>query len=291
MNADVAHQAQTDCVAGADAVRIVFTRAGSGPPVVLLHGFPEDRTAWRNQISPLAAAGLTVIVPDLRGYGASDKPKGVGAYRLRALADDVAAIAASTGASRIHLVGHDWGGIVAWAFAAQHPKLLDRLVILNAPHPQLYLRALYRSSQLFKSWYAIFFQLPWLPERLLAANDHALLRQIYRRGTVRGDAFTPQDIEHYFDAFREPQSLTAALNYYRANARPLGKTSCNASPIEAETLVIWGERDPALSIRLLDGVQDVAPNATVHRIADSGHFVQREAADEVNRLLLTFLLA
>ncbi len=276
----------TDDVIGADNVRLRVWQSGRGMPVVLLHGFPEDHRAWGHQFAPLAEAGFAVFTSDLRGYGASERPKGVKAYRLQNLVGDVAAIALAAG-SPIHLVGHDWGGVIAWAFAARHPELLGRLVILNAPHPQLYLRSMWRSSQLFKSWYALVFQVPWLPERVLAANDFRLLRMMYRLGTSHRSAFTDREVEDYLSSFRERGALTAALNYYRANVRAPSRFT--KSRIETQTLVIWGERDPALSLSLLDGLEDVAPNVTVHRLPEAGHFVQREAPAAVNRLLLEFL--
>ena len=183
----------------ADGVRLQVWRTGTGTPVVLLHGFPEDHRSWKWQVAPLAEAGFSALAPDLRGYGASDKPTGVKQYRLQTLVGDVASIARTVGPP-IHLVGHDWGGVIAWAFASSHPELLRRLVILNAPHPRLFLRAMWRSSQLFKSWYAFFFQLPWLPERALAADDFRLLRKMYLFGTAQHGAFTAEEIEGYVAA-------------------------------------------------------------------------------------------
>lgn len=273
-------------VVGGDGVRLAVWRTGAGLPVVLLHGFPEDHRAWKHQVIPLAAADFAVHAADLRGYGASDKPANVEAYRLKKLVADVVALAHAAGPP-IHLIGHDWGGVIAWIVASTHPGLLRRLVILNAPHPQLYLQAMWRSLQLFKSWYAVLFQLPWLPERALEAMDFQLLRKTYRLGVVQPHAFTDEEIDEYISSFRQPGALTAALNYYRANLRFAATLS--RSRVETETLIIWGERDPALSVKLLDGLNEVAPTAKVYRVPQAGHFVQHEDSDAVNSALLDFL--
>jgi epoxide hydrolase 4 len=275
-------------VEGAGGVPLHVARVGAGPPVILLHGFPDDWRTWRRQVEPLMAAGYSVWLPDLRGYGASGRPAGRAAYHLRWLVGDVVAIVRATGATRVRLGGHDWGGVVAWAFACTHSELLDRLVIFNAPHPELYARRLRRPGQLLRSWYAAFFLLPSLPERVLAARDFALLRRLLRRVPAR-PAFSDDEINEYVAAMSQPRALTAALNYYRANVGALGAARRRTARIEADTLVIWGERDVALSVSLLDGLAEVAPRSRVHRIADAGHWVHREAADETNRVLLQFL--
>src|SRR4051794_24743665 len=152
--------------------RLHYAGAGDGPPVVLLHGFPDFYYGWRHQIGPLAAAGFRVIAPDQRGYGESDKPEPVSAYALDTLADDVAGLFESTGRDRVSLVGHDWGGIVAWWVAIRHPERVERLAVLNAPHPisfQRYLRSSPR--QLLKSWYTFYFQIPWLPETMFRLGN------------------------------------------------------------------------------------------------------------------------
>lgn len=274
---------------GAGGVGLHLLRTGEGPPVVLLHGFPENGSAWRHQVTPLANAGFEVLVPDLRGYRFSDRAPGREAYRLSVLAEDVAAIARSTDHAKITLVGHDWGGIIAWEFAGRYPDLLDRLVILNAPHLGLYRRKIWRSSQLVKSWYVMLFQLPAVPERLLAAGDFRVLREMFRRTPAHRKAFTEADIEAYVAGFRSPGALTAALNFYRANLFSGGSSVGRQSVTQAETLIIWGERDPALSVKLLDGIDRVAPQARIHRLPRVGHWVQNEAPDEVNEVLLRFL--
>ena len=283
------HPVRYERITGEDGVGLHVARAGDGPPVVLLHGFPENHTSWRHQIGPLAVAGFGVLAPDLRGYGPSDKPAGLDAYRLGRLVDDVAALVRTTGHPTAHVVGHDWGGIIAWAFAAKHPDLLGRLAILNAPLPRLYLERVRRPSQLFKSWYVGLFQLPRLSERLLAAGDFRAVRTMFRRLPYRKGAFSEADIQAYVDDLARPGALTAALNYYRANVRRTPSEMAAVGPTTAETLVIWGERDPSLSTVLLRGLDRFAPHAEVRRLPDAGHWVQNEAPAEVNRLLLDFL--
>ncbi|MBR9989744.1 MAG: alpha/beta hydrolase [Gemmatimonadetes bacterium] len=267
-------------------VMLHIARSGSGPLVILLHGFPENWTSWRNQMGPLADAGFTVIAPDLRGYNQSDAPAGVEAYATRPLVDDIAAIVRDSGQARAHVVGHDWGGVVAWHFAAAHPDLLDRLVILNAPHPGIFSRRVRRPPQLFRSWYAAFFQLPALPEIALRAFDFAAIRSLFRRTPARSGTFSDAEIDGYVRGLAGRGRLTAVLNYYRAAVRRPSKQRVRT---DAETLVIWGEQDVALTIGLLDGLERYAPNVRIERIAVAGHWVQNEAPDRVTALLLEFL--
>ena len=273
----------------ADGVELHVARAGEGPPVVLLHGFPENWTSWRHQIGALASAGFSVLAPDLRGYNLSERPAGRDAYRLRRLVDDVAALVRHTGQPRAHVVGHDWGGIIAWTFAGEYASMLDRLVILNAPHMQRFMEKVRRPSQLLRSSYIGFFQLPLLPERVLAARNFALLRKIFTATPARKNTFSDAAIDAYVAALSRPGALTAALNYYRANLEPGGFHLARKVRTDAETLVIWGERDPALGVELLERLDELAPRVRIHRIRDAAHWVQNEAPEEVNRVLLGFL--
>src|SRR4051794_34874601 len=185
-------------------IRLHYAEAGAGPLIVLLHGFPEFWYSWRHQLPALAAAGYRVVAPDLRGYNLSGKPRSVRAYRLRELAHDVAALIRYCGSERAVVVGHDWGGGVAWGVAMRHPALLSRLVILNCPHPVALQRALRTPQQLRRSWYIFFFQLPWLPEASLRAGDFAGLRRLLRTAPLRPDAFTDADVERYVAALKRP---------------------------------------------------------------------------------------
>jgi pimeloyl-ACP methyl ester carboxylesterase len=274
-----------------DGVVLHVARAGHGPPVILLHGFPENWRTWKHQIPALTAAGFAVLAPDLRGYNESDRPPHSKAYHLKHLVADIAALVRATGHERAHVVGHDWGGILAWTFAGAHPELLDRLVILNAPHLDIYRRlARGPSRQLLRSWYVLLFRIPRLSEWALSARNFHLIRDLFRVQPFK-PAFSEEETEAYIQALAKPGALTAALNWYRANAAPDAVALARSARVDAPTLVIWGARDRSLGIELLDGLERVAPRVRVHRIADASHWVQNESPDEVNRVLVEFLSA
>ena len=276
-------------VLSSDGTRLHVVRAGVGPPVILLHGFPEFSYSWRHQIAPLAAAGFSVLAPDMRGFNLSDKPRGADAYQIDRLVDDVAALVAASGHPRAHIVGHDWGGLVAWFFAARRPELVSTLSIINAPHPTIYGRVLWRSRQWMKSAYVPVFMTPWLAAPLLSAAGYFLLKQMFLRGAARKGVFSSDDLSRYVEAAARPGALTAGLNYYRANAR-LGFAAATIPRITAPTLVIWGERDPALGIELLSGLDEMVDDLRIERLPGVGHWVQSEAPERVTSLLLSHLL-
>ena len=271
-------------------VRLHYVEAGGGPLVVLLHGFPEFWFSWRFQIPALAAAGFRVVAPDMRGYNLSDKPKGVGSYALEGLARDVERLVPALGEERAAIVGHDWGGIVAWAVAILHPGRVERLAILNVPHPERFSRGLRTPRQLLKSSYAFFFQLPWLPERVLRAGDFALVRSVLRNDPVRPGTFGEDDINRYVEALSRPGALTAAINYYRALARRAPAVArALRRRVGAPVMVIWGQRDLFLIPELACPDPEWVPDARVERLPDASHWVQQDRPERVNALLLSFL--
>jgi epoxide hydrolase 4 len=273
-----------------NGLRLHYVEAGSGPLVILLHGFPEFWYSWRHQLPVLAAAGFRVVAPDLRGYGESDKPPGVQAYQIERLTGDVLGLIHHLGYTAAHIVGHDWGGGIAWMMPMHHPAAVERLAILNAPHPAIFFQQIRKPWQLFKSWYIFFFQLPGLPEFLLRLGGFASLMRTFRSQPVRPGAFTPDDVERYRRAIARPGALTAAVNYYRAAfRRNRGRVPPGMKPIAQPTLVIWGERDHYLDARLLEGMEAWATNLRVERLADASHWVQNDAPERVNRLLVEFL--
>ena len=273
-----------------NGVRLHYVEYGKGPLIVLLHGFPECWYAWRYQLPALAEAGYRVVAPDLRGYNLSDKPKGVAAYRLECLVADVKALIQALGEDSAVVVGHDWGGVIAWQLAMTDPQVVKKLIILNAPHPQRYLEALKTPGQLFRSWYVLFFQLPWLPELLIRGFGFASLRQRLLNEPVHADAFDEASVKVYQQALAHPGALTGALNYYRAGFRSLLKGLRQpVLPIEIPTLVIWGERDRYLGMDLLEGLEPWVKDLTVERIADASHWVQAEVPERVNERMLRFL--
>jgi epoxide hydrolase 4 len=271
-------------------VQLHVARVGTGPPVILLHGFPENWRSWKHQIPALAAAGFSVLAPDLRGYNESDRPAERSAYHLKHLVADVAALVRASGHTRAHIVGHDWGGILAWAFAGAHPELLDKLVILNAPHLRLYMEQVWQPSrQTLRAWYLLFFRMPGVSEWALSARNFGAVRHMFRR-MPKQPAFTEDEIEAYVAALAKPSALTAALNWYRENlsSRDAHELARSAY-VTSDTLVVWGEHDPALGVELLEGLERVAPRVRVHRIPHASHWVQNEVPDEVNRVLIDFL--
>jgi pimeloyl-ACP methyl ester carboxylesterase len=271
-------------------LRLHCVEAGTGPLVVLLHGFPEFWYAWRHQIPALAGAGYRVVAPDLRGYNTSDKPPRVRDYRPRLLAQEVADLIVALGAGSATVAGHDWGGGLAWLLAMHHPERIQRLVVLNAPHPIRFLKGLRSARQLRRSWYMFAFQLPWLPERLVAARDFRALRRALRRQPTRPGAFTAQDIDHYVAAAAQPGALHAAINYYRAavRANPLAQAH-TLRRVDAPTLVIWGERDRYLGRELAEPDRAWVPDVRVERIAEASHWVQADAPQRVTKLMVDFL--
>jgi pimeloyl-ACP methyl ester carboxylesterase len=286
----VAVEVGTSQFAVVNGVRLHYVEAGSGPLVVLLAGFPQFWYAWRRQIPALAAAGHRVIAVDPRGYNLSDKPKGVRSYGVEVLADDVAALVRRLGDSAV-VIGHDWGGVIAWRMGARHAGLVDRLVVINAPHPAAFARELRSPSQLLRSSYALFFQLPWLPERLLRTGDFALIERVLRHDPVRRGAFTDEDIRRHKEALARPGALTAMLNYYRAvRLRPRGVVlSTERQRVEPPVMVIWGDRDPYLRVELSRGLDRWVRQLRVEHIPDASHWVMADAPDRVNDLLLDFL--
>lgn len=270
---------------GGVSLHVVEAGPADGAPVLLLHGFPEFWWGWRHQIGALAGAGRRVIVPDQRGYGLSDKPDGIGAYRTDRLAADVVGLADALGLGRFALVGHDWGGVVAWTAAALNPGRVDRLCVMNAPHPDSWgPYALRHPSQALRSFYVGVFQLPRLPEAMLgAANFRALRRSLVE--SSRPGTFTPEDLDRYAEAWGRPGALTAMLNWYRAlRFRP-----ARALPrVEPETLVLWGVQDRFLERGLAAEAAALCRSARIRELRAT-HWVQAEEAEAVNAALLAFL--
>jgi pimeloyl-ACP methyl ester carboxylesterase len=276
--------------ANVGAVNLHYVESGRGPLVVLLHGFPEFWYTWRHQLPALAAAGYHVVAPDLRGYGASDRPRGVDAYQIERLTADVAGLIRHFGAESAALVGHDWGGLIAWWMAQEHPQLLERLVVINAPHPVTYLRGVRRLDQARRSWYVLYFQLPWLPELSLRAADFAALRWRLRRDPCRPGAYTERDVERTVRPLAQPGALTAAVNYYRAAVRPASfRRLREVAAVELPVLVIWGDGDRHLTQDSLQGLERWAPGARIVHLPRVSHWVQNDDPRRVSELLIAFL--
>ena len=257
------------------------------PLVVLLHGFPDLPLTWRRQAAFLAEAGYRVVAPLLRGYGASPKPLGLEGYRIDRLVEDVAdAVRAEGAKSAAAVAGHDWGGAIAWNVPRYAPGLAERIVILNSPHPMAMRRDLATWNQLRRSWYMFFFQLPALPEALLRRDGYGGLSRLMARA-LRGDPGRAALLEEYRKGWGEPGAMTAGLNYYRAALR------CTPPPppgrLDVPALLIWGEKDPHLAVRLTEGLDAWVQGLRIERIKEAGHWVHLDAPDRVNDRILRFL--
>jgi epoxide hydrolase 4 len=260
-----------------------------GRVVVLLHGFPEFWYGWRHQFDALVDAGYRVLAPDQRGYNLSARPKGVAAYDLDVLADDIVSLADSFGIHEFSLIGHDWGGLVAWWIAAHHPDRLTGYVTLAAPHPSVWVDAMRNHpAQRRKSWYVRAFRLPWLPEQLLRQQNFKALVDALQTD-ARPDACSTADIEIYRAAWSMPGTLSAMLNWYRA-ILVKRLDLAQAGRITVPGLVIWGNNDKF-------GIPELVPRSialcarteAVH--LDTSHWIQHDAPERVNALLLNFLRA
>jgi pimeloyl-ACP methyl ester carboxylesterase len=268
----------------ANGIRLHYVEEGTGPLLLLLHGFPDFWYSWRHQLPVLAAAGHRVVAVDLRGYNQSERPAGVAAYRLDEVTRDIAALVQALGGPAI-VVGHDWGGVIAWHLAMHHPATVASLVVLNAPHPVPFRRELTSlSSQPLRSSYAAFFQLPTLPEAMLSAFDFALFRRTLRHGPAESE----RDVAEYMSAFRAPGALSAALNYYRAHVR---FPRAPAKPIPHPTLLLWGVRDPFLVPALTEGLERWVPTLQTEKLKDAGHWLHHSHAPQVNARIRAFLHA
>jgi pimeloyl-ACP methyl ester carboxylesterase len=265
--------------ADVNGVGIEYEVTGRGQPVVLLHGFPDSGRLWRHQVPALAAAGFQVIVPDLRGYGRSGKPQDVEAYSLPLLAGDVMAVLADLNIAQAHLVGHDWGAALAWGLASLAPGTVDHLAVLSVGHPATFRRT---PRQREKSWYMLLFQFPGIAERWLTEDNWA---------NFRGWAGHP-DTDQVIADMEATGSLTPGLNWYRANVPPGSwvEPPPVLPPVQAPTMGIWSTEDVALTEdQMTDSAENVAGPWRYERLAGAGHWMQLDAPDEVNALLLDFL--
>jgi pimeloyl-ACP methyl ester carboxylesterase len=275
-------------------VRLHYAECGSGDRlVVLLHGFPECWYSWRHQLKALGRR-FRVVAPDMRGYNLSDKPARVEDYRMKRLVDDVTGLIRHFGAREAAVVGHDWGGAVAWAVAQYYPDYVWKLASLQTPPPAVWGRNL-TLKQLLRSWYMFFFQIPSLPEWWIRRDDFAGLGKMLRAASRPG-TFTDRDIEVLKAALREPGAVTGGINYYRANLRAFLGRGFGARAVRPHervrvpTLFVYGERDFAILPETVAGVADyVDAPYTELRLGRSNHWVQQESPAEVNTALLSFL--
>lgn len=278
-----------------NGVRFHYAETGSGDELVLLlHGFPEFWYSWRHQLDALGKY-FHVVAPDMRGYNLSDKPSRVEDYRIDEIAGDVVGLIDHFGASQAAVVGHDWGATVAWAVAQRFPERVSKLAVMQVP-PAAVWRANMSLRQVLRSWYMFLFQLPRIPEWMISRKNMNAIEEMFTNSVMRKGSFGASEIENYKEALRQPGALTSAINYYRANFKRLASRGSSSAPsnerTRVPTLFIFAERDFAILPETVRGVANYvdAPFREL-RIKDSGHWVQNEAAEEVNAALIEFLKA
>lgn len=266
-------------VAG-DGVELALLDEGEGPAVLLLHGFPDSSALWRHQIPVLVDAGFRAIAPDLRGFGESERPGAVEDYAISRSLTDMLAVLDALGVERAHVVGHDFGAALAWAMAGLAPERVERLAVLSVGHPNATRERSIEQRE--KAWYQLFFLFEGVAEELLMRDDWKLLREF-----SRGDG----DTDRYLADLSRPGALTAGLNWYRANLRPERELSPRPFPaVAAPTLGIWSSGDNYLTeAPMLRSAQHVTGPWRYERIEGASHWLQLDAPERVNELLLEFL--
>jgi pimeloyl-ACP methyl ester carboxylesterase len=265
---------------------------GTGDRLALcLHGFPELGYSWRHQLPVLADLGYRAWAPDLRGYGATrPRPTRRRDYLGSLLVEDVAAIVDDADASEVVLIGHDWGAVLAWQFAIEQARPLDRLVIMNVPHPTRFFQGLRTFRQLRKSWYIFFFQLPWLPEWTLRRKDAEAVGKAFTDMAVHTERFDDEAVRPFREAASQPDALRAMINWYRAIPFGLRDADLSDPPtIDTPTLMIWGEQDTALGVELAAGTDEYVADLTLRYLPNASHWVQQDQPDVVNAMLAAYL--
>ena len=282
--------------ANINGIKMHYVTIGEGPLIVFLHGFPEFWKSWKHQIS-FFSKKFKVVALDMRGYGETERPIQVGEYRIEKLARDVTELIDSLGQKKATVVGHDWGGAVAWATAMMNPSFVEKLIVMNAPHPAIVQRNAFRNyAQMQKSWYMFFFLLEKAPEKVLSSNNFEILKHMFEISIKRKDRFSLSDIEEYVSSWSKEGGITGGLNYYRANLNEefwgnLGE-SIPFPKIKIPTLQIWAEDDMFLGKELAEGTKEFVVDApfSLNVIPNCGHWVQQEAPEEVNQIMEEFLL-
>ena len=262
-----------------DGVTLTVRDEGEGPPVLLVHGFPDSHHLWRHQVPALVGAGKRVIAPDLRGFGESDRPEEVADYGVRHSVADLLAVLDALEVERAQVVGHDWGAAVAWALAAFVPQRVERLVVLSVGHPQAFSEPTIEQRE--KSWYMLLFQFADVAEEMLQRDDWRLMHE-----WLRGNG----DVERYLADLSRPGALTAALNWYRANVAPKVRDGSSFPAVTMPTLGIWSSGDDYLTeAPMARSGEQVDAEWRYERIEGASHWMQLDEPDRLNELLLGFL--
>ena len=271
-----------------NGIRLHYVTQGEGPLVVLLHGFPEFWYSWRHQI-PELAQHFKVVALDLRGYNNSDKPKDVKAYHITELMKDVQGVIKGLGYDDCILAGHDWGGAIAWSFAHRYSEMVDKLIVMNMPHPAAFSEALKNNlQQMLKSWYIPFFQLPLIPELLMQAEDYRAITSTFSDGVSNKHAFSPSDIEMFKDAAAKRGALSSMLNYYRSNSDLFQQ---DWEMLETPTLMLWGVDDAVLGQELTLTTRNCVSQLQIKYLENCSHWTQQEQPELVNHYMKEFLLS
>ena len=272
-----------------NGIRLHYVSRGEGKLILMLHGFPEFWYSWRHQIEEFGK-DYHVVALDLRGYNDSDKPLGVEAYAMPELIGDVKGVIEGLGYEDCILVAHDWGGAIAWNFAHAYPHMLEKLIVLNIPHPALFAKGLKTPQQLLKSWYVFAFQVPWLPELWCRLNDYQAIKNAFAEMAIDKTAFSPEDLQAYRDAAAKPGALTAMINYYRCVFKSLFfRKQLTWGTLEVPTLTIWGEEDIALGKELTYGTEQYVNDWQIKYIPNCSHWVQQEQPELVNDYIREFI--
>jgi pimeloyl-ACP methyl ester carboxylesterase len=261
---------------------------------LLLHGFPESKYSWRQQLPVFAELGYTAWAPNLRGYGNSSRPKEKSAYHMDYLLEDVAGLIDAARARGITgpvtLVAHDWGGAIAWTFVLKKIRPLERFIVMNLPHPAIFAKKIRTWAQLRKSWYVFFFQIPWLPEKVFLARNAQAIAEAFRGMAVDKSRFPEEVLDHYRANAQLPGAMTAMINYYRANFGGERPAEWAEPPIvDIPTLMIWGEEDAALGKELTYGTEELVSDFTLRYLPQVSHWVQQEAPEAVNAMIRAWI--
>ena len=275
-----------------NGIRMHYVTMGNGSLIVLLHGFPEFWYSWRYQI-PTLSKQFKVVAPDMRGYGETEKPVKIDAYKIEKVVKDIVELIHGLGYEKATIAGHDWGGIIAWSIAMMAPDIVEKLIIMNAPHPAVYIKHMHKNiKQILRSWYVFFFLIKGVPELILSSNNYKTLKTSLLKSSVRKESFTEKDIESYVSSWKSG-GISGGINYYRANLNLRYWSNSNAvsfPKIKVPVLQIWAECDVFLGKELTKNTQEfIDASYPLHLIPNCGHWLQQEASDEVNGAMIKFL--
>ncbi|AKD04033.1 alpha/beta hydrolase [Pontibacter korlensis] len=268
------------------SLHVATAGEAAGETIVMLHGFPEYWYGWHKQLSFFASHGYHVVAPDQRGYNLSSKPQAVEEYTLEKLAGDIIRLISQLGKEKVVLLGHDWGGIVGWVIGMYYPHLLQKLILLNIPHPAVMLNHLKTNPrQMLRSWYAALFQVPAVPEKAARLLDFRPLEKAMT-GTAKPGTFSKEDMAAYKEAWQQQGALTSMINWYRAFKYT--ELSLNKN-VEVPTLMIWGKKDTAPGAEMAEPSIARCPNGKLIFLDDATHWLHHEQPDRVNEEILAFL--